>query len=111
MNRRIGDIDGWLRGWELESDLVRKLLPRLAREYEVVRIRAVSADSRRSAIRVNYVWEARFDEVVDEARGAGRITFEEEDIIGRTDIVAWGRRRVDEARLWFRGSGVGDDWG
>ena len=101
MNKRIGDMDGRLRGWELERESVRKLLPRLAREYGVGRIRAVSADASRSAVNVNYVWSVRFEEALDEARGAGRITIEEEDIIGRTDIVAWGRRRVDEARLWF----------
>ncbi len=101
IDKRVVDIDGRLRGWELERESIRKLLPRLAREYEVIRIRAVSADASRSAVNVNYVWAARFDEALDAARLARRITIDEEDILGRTDIVAWGRRRVDEARLWF----------
>ena len=112
IDKRVGDIDGRLRGWELERESVRKLLPRLAREYEVGRIRAVSADASRSAVNVNYVWSVRFEEALEEARGAGRITIDEEDILGRTDIVAWGRRRADEARLWFAVQAsvtIGDD--
>ena len=101
IDRRVGDIDGRLRGWELERESMAKLLPRLAREYGVVRIKAVSADSRRSAIRVNYVWEARFDEAVDNALDARRITAEEEGVISRTDIVARGRRIDDGSDLWF----------
>ena len=101
MNRRIGDIDGRVRGWELERDSVAKLMPRLAREYGVVRIRAVGADLHRSAVNLNYVWAVRFEEALEAAHNAGRITTEEEDILGRTDIVAWGRRRVDDARQWF----------
>ena len=101
MNRRIGDIDGRVRGWELERESVAKLMPRLAREYGVVRIRAVGADLHRSAVNLNYVWAVRFEEALEAAHNAGRITSEEEDIIGRTDIVAWGRRRVDDARQWF----------
>ena len=101
IDKRVGDIDGRLRGWELERESMAKLLPRLAREYGVVRIKAVSADSRRSAIRVNYVWEARFDEAVDNALDARRITEEEEGVISRTDIVARGRRGVDGPELWF----------
>ena len=101
IDKRVGDIDGRLRGWELERESMAKLLPRLAREYGVVRIKAVSADSRRSAIRVNYVWEARFDEAVDNALDERRITAEEEGVISRTDIVARGRRGVDGPELWF----------
>ena len=108
MNKRIGnlewrvvDIHGRLRGWELERESVRKLLPRLARQYGVVRIRAVSADSHRSAVRVRAVWEAKFEEALEEALDAGRITAEEEGVISRTDIVARGRRGVDGPELWF----------
>ena len=101
MDRRIGDIDGRVRGWELERDSVAKLMPRLAREYGVVRIRAVGADLHRSAVNLNYVWAVRFEEALESAHNAGRITTEDEDILGRTDIVAWGRRRVDDARQWF----------
>ena len=101
MDGRIGDMDGRLRGWELERESGAKLLPRLAREYGVVRIRAVSSDASRSAINVNHVWAVRFDEAIEEARRARRITMDDEDILGRTDIVAWGRRRSDEARQWF----------
>ena len=101
MNRRIGDIDGRVRGWELERESVAKLMPRLAREYGVVRIRAVGADLHRSAVNLNYVWAVRFEEALESAHNAGRITTEDEDILGRTDIVAWGRRRVDDARQWF----------
>ena len=101
MNKRIGDIDGRLRGWELERESVAKLLPRLAREYGVVRIRAVGADASRSAVNLNYVWAVRFEEALDAGLDTGRITMEEEGILGRTDIVAWGRRRVDRAKLWF----------
>ena len=101
MNGRIGDIDGRLRGWELERESVAKLLPRLAREYGVARIRAVSADSSRSAVRVSSVWETRFEEAVDAAFDTGRITTEEEGVLSRTDIVARGRRGVDGPELWF----------
>ena len=101
MNRRIGDIDGRVRGWELERESVAKLMPRLAREYDVIRIRAVGADLHRSAVNLNYVWAVRFEEALESAHNAGRITTEDEDILGRTDIVAWGRRRVDDARQWF----------
>ena len=101
LDKRVGDIDGRLRGWELERESMAKLLPRLAREYGVVRIKAVSADSRRSAVRVNYVWEARFDEAVGAALDERRITAEEEGVISRTDIVARGRRGVDGPELWF----------
>ena len=101
MNRRIGDIDGRLRGWELERESVAKLLPRLAREYGVVRIKAVSADSSRSAVRVSSVWERRFEEAIDAAFDTGRITVEEEGVLSRTDIVARGRRGVDGPDLWF----------
>ena len=101
LDKRVGDMDGRLRGWELERESMAKLLPRLAREYGVVRIKAVSADSRRSAVRVNYVWEARFDEAVGAALDERRITAEDEGIISRTDIVARGRRGVDGPELWF----------
>ena len=101
MNGRIGDIDGRLRGWELERESIAKLLPRLAREYGVVRIKAVSADSSRSAVRVSTVWEMRFEEAVDAAFDRGRITAEEEGVLSRTDIVARGRRGVDGPELWF----------
>ena len=101
LDKRVGDIDGRLRGWELERESMAKLLPRLAREYGVVRIKAVSADSRRSAIRVNYVWEARFDEAVGAALDERRITAEEEGVISRTDIVARGLRIADGSDLWF----------
>ena len=101
MDRKIGDIDGRLRGWELERESVAKLLPRLAREYGVVRIKAVSADSSRSAVRVSSVWETRFEEAIDAAFDTGRITAEEEGIVSRTDIVARGRRGVDGPDLWF----------
>ncbi len=101
IDRRVGDMDGRLRGWELERESVRKLLPRLAREYDVRRIRAVSADSHRSAIRVNDVWEARFEEAVGEAFDAGRITAAEDGLLDRTDIVARGLRIDDGADMWF----------
>ena len=101
MNGRLVDIDGRLRGWELERESVRKLLPRLAREYGVRRVKAVSADSHRSAVRVNDVWEARFEEAVTEAFASGRITDEEDGLLDRTDIVARGRRGVDGPELWF----------
>ena len=108
MNKRIGNLEGWvgdihgrLRGWELEHESVRKLLPRLAREYGVARIRAVSADSNRSAVRVRAVWEARFEEALEDAFDAGLITAEEEGVISRTDIVARGRRGADGPELWF----------
>ena len=101
LDKRVGDMDGRLRGWELERESMAKLLPRLAREYGVVRIKAVSADSRRSAVRVNYVWEARFDEAVGAALDERRITAAEEGVISRTDIVARGRRGVDGPELWF----------
>ena len=101
IDRRVGDIDGRLRGWELERESIRKLLPRLAREYDVRRIRAVSADSHRSAIRVNDVWEARFEEAVTEAFDAERITAAEDGLLDRTDIVARGLRIDDGSDLWF----------
>ena len=101
MERKIGDIDGRLRGWELERESVAKLLPRLAREYGVVRIKAVSADSSRSAVRVSSVWETRFEEAVDAAFDTGRITTEEEGVLSRTDIVARARRGVDGPEMWF----------
>ena len=96
MNKEPGDIDDSLRRCEMA-----KLLPRLAREYGVARIRAVSADSNRSAVRVRAVWEAKFEEALEDAFDAGRITAEEEGVISRTDIVARGRRLVDGAELWF----------
>ena len=101
LSRQVGDIDGRVRGWELERESVAKLLPRLAREYGVERIRAVSADSSRSAVRVSYVWEMRFEEAVEAALNARRITAEEEGTLNRTDIVARGRRGVDGPELWF----------
>ena len=101
MNRRIGDIDGRVRGWELERSAAGRLLPRLAQEYDVARIRAVSADSSRSAVRVRAVWETRFIEAVEAGVDEGRITEDEADALDRTDIVARGRRRVDRAELWF----------
>ena len=101
MDRRIGDIDGRLRGWELERGAVGRLLPRLAQRYDVARIRAVSADSSRSAVRVRAVWETRFVEAVEAGVDEGRITEDEADALDRTDIVARGRRRVDRAELWF----------
>ncbi len=101
IDKRVGDIDGRLRGWELERESIRKLLPRLAREYDVRRIRAVSADSHRSAIRVNDVWEARFEEAVTEAFDAERITAAEDGLLDRTDIVARGLRIDDGSDLWF----------
>ena len=101
MNRRIGDIDGRVRGWELERGAVGRLLPRLAQEYDVARIKAVSADSSRSAVRVRAVWETRFVEAVEAGVDEGRITEDEADALDRTDIVARGRRRVDRAELWF----------
>ena len=101
IDRRVGDMDGRLRGWELERESIRKLLPRLAREYDVRRIRAVSADSHRSAIRVNDVWEARFEEAVTEAFDAERITAAEDGLLDRTDIVARGLRIDDGSDLWF----------
>ena len=101
MDRRIGDIDGRLRGWELERGAVGRLLPRLAQEYDVARIKAVSADSSRSAVRVRAVWETRFVEAVEAGVDEGRITEDEADALDRTDIVARGRRRVDGAEMWF----------
>ena len=101
LSRQVGDMNGRLRGWELERESVAKLLPRLAREYGVERIRAVSADSSRSAVRVSYVWEMRFEEAVEAALNARRITAEEEGTLSRTDIVARGRRGVDGPELWF----------
>ena len=101
MNRRIGDIDGRVRGWELERSAAGRLLPRLAQEYDVARIKAVSADSSRSAVRVRAVWETRFVEAVEAGVDEGRITEDEADALDRTDIVARGRRRVDRAEMWF----------
>ena len=101
LSRQVGDVSGRLRGWELERGAVGRLLPRLAQEYDVARIRAVSADSSRSAVRVRAVWETRFIEAVEAGVDEGRITEDEADAFDRTDIVARGRRRVDRAELWF----------
>ena len=101
LSRQVGDIDGRVRGWELERSAVGRLLPRLAQEYDVARIRAVSADSSRSAVRVRAVWETRFIEAVEAGVDEGRITEDEADALDRTDIVARGRRRVDRAEMWF----------
>ena len=105
-------MDGRLRGWELERESIRKLLPRLARAYGVRRVKAVSADSHRSAVRVNDVWEMRFEEAVDAALDEGRITEAEDGLLDRTDIVARGRRGVDGPELWFAvqaSATIGDD--
>ena len=101
LSRQVGDVSGRLRGWELERGAVGRLLPRLAQEYDVARIKAVSADSSRSAVRVRAVWETRFIEAVEAGVDEGRITEDEADALDRTDIVARGRRRVDRAELWF----------
>ena len=101
LSRQVGDVSGRLRGWELERGAVGRLLPRLAQEYDVARIKAVSADSSRSAVRVRAVWETRFVEAVEAGVDEGRITEDEADALDRTDIVARGRRRVDRAELWF----------
>ena len=86
----------------MERESVAKLLPRLAREYGVRRVRAVSADSHRSAVRVNDVWEMRFEEALEEVLNAGRITEEEDRALDTTDIVARGRRGVDGGpEMWF----------
>ena len=101
LSKQVGDISGRLRGWELERGAVGRLLPRLAQAYDVARIKAVSADSSRSAVRVRAVWETRFVEAVEAGVDEGRITEDEADALDRTDIVARGRRRVDRAELWF----------
>ena len=101
LSRQVGDVSGRLRGWELERGAVGRLLPRLAQEYDVARIKAVSADSSRSAVRVRAVWETRFVEAVEAGVDEGRITEDEADALDRTDIVARGRRRVDRAEMWF----------
>ena len=101
LSKQVGDVSGRLRGWELERGAVGRLLPRLAQEYDVARIKAVSADSSRSAVRVRAVWETRFVEAVEAGVDEGRITEDEADALDRTDIVARGRRRVDRAELWF----------
>ena len=101
LSKQVGDVSGRLRGWELERGAVGRLLPRLAQAYDVARIKAVSADSSRSAVRVRAVWETRFVEAVEAGVDEGRITEDEADALDRTDIVARGRRRVDRAELWF----------
>ena len=103
MNKKPGDIDDRLRRWDMARESVAELLPRLAREYDALRLKAVSAGySHMFAVRVNVVWKTRFEEAVDAAFDTGRITEEEEGALSRTDIVAWGRRRrVERTRLWF----------
>ena len=101
LSKQVGDVSGRLRGWELERGAVGRLLPRLAQAYDVARIKAVSADSSRSAVRVRAVWETRFVEAVEAGVDEGRITEDEADALDRTDIVARGRRRVDGAEMWF----------
>ena len=102
MNKNPGDVDDRLIRRMPERESMAKLLPRLAREYDVASLKAVSADySHISAVRLHDTWGMRFVEAIDVALEGGRITEEEADAIDMSGIVAWGRRRVERTRLWF----------
>ena len=103
IDKHLGSIERLLMRWEWERKLMPRLKSRLDREYGVALLRVVSVGygSRRFRVRANYVWETRFEDAIDKAIEEGRVAADDVHALDETDIVAWGRRRADEARLWF----------
>ena len=106
--RGLTDSMVQLRGDVLESKLTGRILPLIAREFDVRRVYPICSGGLPP---MNPRME-EFERTLEEAADDGKITDDDETRLRVTDLIVRSQRRSDRSTLWFaiEASGVIDDY-
>ncbi len=92
--------DPWIdkfKGYRLEKKLFKKISLPLIREFDVRRVRPIWASSFEGIVGANL----QFEDDIDDAADAGKITEDEWVRIRDTDLIIRALRNSDGATIWF----------
>ena len=92
--------DPWIdrfKGYRLEKRLFKKISLPLIREFDVRRVRPIWASIFEAMVDANL----QFEDDIDDAADAGKITEDEWILIRTTDLIMRALRNSDGATIWF----------
>ena len=92
--------DPWIdkfKGYRLEKRLFKKISLPLIREFDVRRVRPIWASIFEAMVDANL----QFEDDIDDAADAGKITEDEWILIRTTDLIMRALRNSDGATTWF----------